>query len=128
MLGWPKQTLIGKNAYDFWPKEQAEFFIEKDRETLKSGRIVDIPEERIQTRHQGVRILHTKKVPILDAAGNPIYLLGISEDITERKRIEKEQQFLAEVSVVLSASLEYEQTLANRGSAGRSEYRRLVCR
>ena len=105
--------MIGKTAYDFWPKEQAEFFIEKDRETLKNGSVVDIPEEPIQTRHQGVRILHTKKVPILDTAGNPIYLLGISEDITERKRIEKEQQFLAEVSVALSTSLEYEQTLAN---------------
>ena len=112
LLGWPKETFIGKNDYDFWPQEQAEFFVEKDRETLKSGSIVDIPEEPIQTRHQGVRILHTKKVPILDTAGNPIYLLGISEDITERKRIEKEQQFLAEVSVALSASLEYEQTLA----------------
>jgi PAS domain S-box-containing protein len=112
LLGWPRQTLIGKNDHDFWPKKQAEFFVEKDRETLKSGSVVDIPEEPIQTHRQGVRILHTKKVPILDTAGNPIYLLGISEDITERRRIEKEQQFLAEVSVALSASLECEQTLA----------------
>ena len=97
LLGWPNQTLIGKTAYDFWPKEQAEFFIEKDRETLTNGSVVDIPEEPIQTRHHGVRILHTKKVPILDAAGKPVYLLGISDDITERKRIEEEQQFLAEV-------------------------------
>jgi PAS domain S-box-containing protein len=29
LLGWPNETLKGKNAYDFWPKEQAEFFIEK---------------------------------------------------------------------------------------------------
>jgi len=112
LLGWPQQTLIGKDAYDYWPNEQAEFFVEKDRETLKSGRIVDIQEEPVQTRYRGVRILHTKKVPILDPAGNPIYLLGISEDITERRRIEKEQEFLAEVSAVLSASLEYEQTLS----------------
>ena len=42
LLGWPKQTLIGKTDYDFWPKEQAEFFVEKDRETLKSGKIIDI--------------------------------------------------------------------------------------
>ena len=41
LLGWPKQTLIGKNDYDFWPKEQAEFFVEKDRETLKRGSVVD---------------------------------------------------------------------------------------
>ena len=112
LLGWPKDTFIGKSDYDFWPPEQAEFFVAKDRETLKSGKIVDIPEEPIQTRHQGVRLLHTKKVPILDSAGHPIYLLGISEDITERRRIEKEQQFLAEVSVALSASLDYEQTMA----------------
>jgi PAS domain S-box-containing protein len=112
LLGWPQQTLIGKNAYDYWPNEQAEFFIEKDREALKSG-IVDIPEEPIQTRYRGVRILHTKKVPILDPTGNPIYLLGISEDITERKRFEEEQQFLADVNIALSSSLEYEQTLAN---------------
>jgi PAS domain S-box-containing protein len=112
LLGWPRQRFTGKSDYDFWPQAQAEFFVEKDRETLKRGTIVDISEEPIQTRHQGVRILHTKKVPILDTAGNPIYLLGISEDITERSRIEKEQRFLAEASVVLSASLDHEQTLA----------------
>jgi PAS domain S-box-containing protein len=112
LLGWPKETFIGKNDYDLWPRPQAEFFVEKDRETLK-GKMIDIAEESIQTRHQGVRILHTKKVPILDAAGHPMFLLGISEDITERRRIEKEQQFLADVSVALSASLEYEETLAN---------------
>src|SRR4029077_17072614 len=112
LLGWPTQTLMGKNAYEYWPNEQAEFFVEKDRETLKSGSIVDIPEEPVQTRYRGVPLLHTKKIPILDATGTPIYLLGISEDITERRRIEKEQQFLAEVGVALSASLDYEQTLA----------------
>src|SRR6185369_5679559 len=52
LLGWPTQTLMGKNAYDYWPNEQAEFFIEKDRETLKSGSIIDIPEEQIQTRYR----------------------------------------------------------------------------
>ena len=112
LLGWPRQSLVGKNDFDFWPPEQAEFFVQKDRETMKSGKVVDIDEEPIQTRHQGVRILHTKKVPILDPSGNPLYLLGISEDITERRRIEKERRLLAEVSVALSASLDYEQTLA----------------
>jgi signal transduction histidine kinase len=60
-----------------------------------------------------VRLLHTKKVPILDQAGHPAYLLGISEDITERTRFEQEQKFLAEVSMALSTSLDYEQTLSN---------------
>jgi len=111
LLGWPKETFIGKNDYQLWPQTQAELFVEKDRETLKD-KMIDIAEEPIQTHYQGVRLLHTKKVPILDAAGQPMYLLGISEDITERRRIEKEQQFLAEVNVTLSASIDYERTLA----------------
>ena len=112
LLGWPRETYTGKSDYDLWPRAQAEFFVEKDRETLKSGKIVDIPEEEIQTRHRGVRILHTKKVPILDSTGHPLYLLGISEDVTERSLMEKEQRFLAEANLVLSASLDYEKTLA----------------
>ena len=112
LLGWPKETFIGKSDYDLWPRSQADAFVERDRETLKRS-LVDIAVEPIQTRYQGVRLLHTKTVPILDAAGNRTYLLGISEDVTERQRIEQEQQFLAEVSVELSRSLDYEQTLAN---------------
>jgi PAS domain S-box-containing protein len=112
LLGWPKATLIGKTDHDLWPQAQAAFFVEKDHEAL-TRTMVDIAEESIQTHHQGVRVLHTKKVPIRDATGEAIYLLGISEDITERRRIEQEQQFLADVGVALSASLKYEQTLAN---------------
>jgi two-component system, OmpR family, phosphate regulon sensor histidine kinase PhoR len=46
----------------------------------------DIPEESIQTKCKGERWLHTKKIPICDPQGAPQYLLGISEDITDRKR------------------------------------------
>jgi signal transduction histidine kinase len=48
---------------------------------------------------------------VFDPAGRPIYLLGISEDITERKRLETEQQLLVEAGAVLGATLDYEQTL-----------------
>ena len=112
LLGRPRQTVIGKTDYDLWPRAQAEFFIEKDREALIGGTVVDIADEPIETRDQGVRFLHTKKVPIHDPDGHAIYLLGISEDITERRRLEKERQFLAEATVALSASLDYEETLA----------------
>jgi PAS domain S-box-containing protein len=88
LLGIPKENMIGKSDQDFFLKKQADFFMEKDREVLQSKEMMDIPEEPIQTKHQGTRILHTMKVPILNALGEPEYLLGISEDITERKQIE----------------------------------------
>jgi len=86
LLGYSREDLYGKNDYDFFPKEEADFFTEKDREVLRSGTVVDIPEEVIQTKNKGERILHTKKIPVLDRNGNARYLLGISEDITERRR------------------------------------------
>ena len=89
LLGLSRDDLLGKNDYDFFPKRQADFFTEKDRDVLRGNEIVDIPEEPIQTRNKGERILHTKKVPIIDAKGEPDFLLGISEDITDRKRAEE---------------------------------------
>ncbi len=90
LLGTTTAALLGKNDYDFFPTEEAVFFEKKDRETLASGKITDIPEEPIETPH-GKRFLHTKKIPVLDPDGQPKYLLGISEDITERK-LEEERQ------------------------------------
>jgi PAS domain S-box-containing protein len=84
LLGVPRRELIGKTDYDFFPASEAEFFQSKDRETLRSKTLVEIAEEPIQTA-SGQRWLHTKKVPILDDDGVPVYLLGISQDITDRK-------------------------------------------
>ncbi len=132
LIGFKREELIGKNDYDFFPKEQAEFFIAKDREVLAGNNIVDIQEESIQTRLQGTRILHTKKIPLYDLNGKAEYLLGVSEDITEKKKTEEEmlriikeqaalnereiasarESFLAEASTLLASSLDYHETLA----------------
>ena len=92
LIGLSTQELMGKNDYDFFPESQAEFFTHKDREVLESGVEVDITEEEIDTATQGKRWLHTRKAPILDDEGKPIYLLGISEDITETRHAEEKLQ------------------------------------
>jgi sigma-B regulation protein RsbU (phosphoserine phosphatase) len=89
-LGITRAAAIGKSDYDFFPPEQADFFVEKDRAVLSGGRKVDIPEEAIETPHRGLRFLHTIKVPVMGADGTPKYLVGISEDITERKQAEEQ--------------------------------------
>ena len=100
LLGYSRDELSGKSDYDFFPKEEADFFTARDREVLASGKQLDIPEEPIHTRTKGVRILHTKKLPILDASNQPLYLLGISEDITERKQAEERLSYLAYYDVL----------------------------
>jgi PAS domain S-box-containing protein len=89
LSGFQREDLMGKNDYDFFPKEEADLFTENDRQVLASGQLLDVPEEPLATAHQGMRYLHTRKVPIYGADGIVKYLLGISEDITERKRNEE---------------------------------------
>lgn len=89
LIGYSRSDLYGRTVNDILPEAEADYFTQMDSKTLQSGKLEDIPEEHIQTRYRGQRILHTKKIPILDEDGNPQYLLGISEDITERKRFEE---------------------------------------
>jgi PAS domain S-box-containing protein len=104
LLGWKREELLGHTDHDFYPKEQADFFHAKDREAFARGELV-IAEEPIETRHSGMRWLRTKKVPVYDGA-DPLYLIGISEDITERKRAAERTQALERelASVVVQAN------------------------
>jgi hypothetical protein len=88
-MGYTRAELIGKNDYDFFPKEKADLFTEKDREVLNSNEPLIIVEEVINTK-DGIKILFTKKIAIKDKNGKVKYLLGISEDITAKKEIERE--------------------------------------
>lgn len=89
ILGYSKAELVGKNDYDLFTKEQADFFISKDRSVFKDNKLVIVDEEVVNTK-SGIKILYTKKIAVKDQNGNYKYLLGISEDITGRKEIEKE--------------------------------------
>lgn len=106
-FGYPKDELVGKSDYDFFPKDVADFFTQKDREVLKSKELLDIPEETIATRELGSRLLHTKKIPILNKEGNPQYLLGISEDITEFKQAENELKESLRIKEVLLSEIHH---------------------
>lgn len=84
ILGISRTDLIGKNDYDLFPPEQASYFISSDKKVLAQNGAVDFPEEVIQTK-EGTKWLHTRKVPVKDDSGKTAYILGISEDITQKK-------------------------------------------
>ena len=89
MLGYTRAQMLGKNDYDFFPREQADFFTQKDRIVLAGRQLLEIPAESINTASGEQRWLHTFKTGLYDDAGQPTYLLGISMDVTENKRMEE---------------------------------------
>ena len=97
LLGYPASDFIGKNDFDFFPASEAKSFTDTDRNVLAKGILVEIPEEPIQTKTQDKKILHTRKIPIFDQQGHPLYLLGISEDITEQIAAKEEKEHLGKL-------------------------------
>jgi PAS domain S-box-containing protein len=89
LLGLRREDVLGKTDHDILPAMLADGFAATDREVLAGNTILDIPEEIVATRDRGPRVLHTKKIPINGVDGRPEYLLGISEDITDRRQAEE---------------------------------------
>ncbi len=89
LFGISKDQTIGKTDYDLLTREEADRISERDLNVLKQHVYVDVPEEYIQSPSLGTRVLHSRKVPIYDDTGQPLYLLSIAEDITDLKKAEK---------------------------------------
>ncbi len=87
--GYPVDDPAGKSVYDLFPKEQADLFCRTDGEVLANGRMVEIPEEEVMARSGGIRLHQVRKVPLFDEKGEPWLIIGLSDDITERKRAEQ---------------------------------------
>jgi len=94
LLGIKRGDLIGKTDFDLFSPEDAERFRQADRDVVASQQLVTIENEPLTTP-LGTRSLRTQKVGVPDADGNPRYLLGISEDVTERLKTEARNRHLS---------------------------------
>ncbi|MHB1035423.1 MAG: PAS domain S-box protein [Pirellulales bacterium] len=85
------EDVVGKTDLDLpWSREDTEAYRADDREVITSGRAKSHLIER-QHRADGTYIwLDTTKIPLLDAEGRVYGVVGIYDDITERKRMEDE--------------------------------------
>jgi PAS domain S-box-containing protein len=90
LLGRTREQLIGRDEQSFAEIPGVESVIADDRAILRNKGMVTTRVETIRPPGKEPRILNTKKIPILDEKGEPRYLLGISDDITDRLQAEQE--------------------------------------
>ncbi|MDT3427009.1 PAS domain S-box-containing protein [Paenibacillus forsythiae] len=90
-LGRSPEEMKGMSDAELFPQEVAAKLNATDRKVLEHRQTVNEIEILPVDSEQGtLRYVHASKVPILDADGNVIFLLGVSEDITELKQKESE--------------------------------------
>ncbi len=78
------QELVGKSDLDLYPLECGQRFFMDEQKIIQSGQpLIDQLEENVN--QNGVRRwFSTTKMPFHDAAGEPIGIVGISRDVTQR--------------------------------------------
>jgi len=111
LVNLPQSEVIGLTSLDFHqPREAAEQVMANDRYVISTGQTCEF-EELLDTP-EGQRCFLSVKSPYRDEAGNIIGLIGISTEITERKRTEailqanqlELQQQLAEIEAIYQSS------------------------
>jgi len=87
-FGAKESEIIGKTDYDFVDKDLASFFRKNDQKAMEAGQ-PSINEEELTFADNGYHgLFETIKTPMHDTDGSLIGVLGISRDISERKKAE----------------------------------------
>ena len=88
-FGTTAENMLGKTDFDYFPPEIAEQFRVDERKVLESGQPL-LDDEILSKDHLGnAHWLLVTKVPLQDSQGRCTGIVGVSRDITERKRAEE---------------------------------------
>ncbi|HRJ71865.1 MAG TPA: PAS domain S-box protein [Terrimicrobiaceae bacterium] len=88
-MGVPQDAIAGKTDFELVPRDLAEFYRQKDLELLESG-TPQRTEEWIPFKDGTGGYFETLKTPYYGPDGESLGLIGVSRDITERRRSEEQ--------------------------------------
>ncbi len=109
VLGLSSEEILGKTDFELFDQSTAEFFQEREREMLGTGRPFDVIDEQVETPH-GPKVFHVRETPLRDSQGRVTHALGIAQDVTEKRAAEEALRRYA---------AELEQEVAERKAAQR---------
>jgi two-component system, OmpR family, aerobic respiration control sensor histidine kinase ArcB len=95
-----RKSIVGKTNYDLIQKKQAETLNAINKKVMASGEATMI--EEVSKWSNGLRTYLSHKVPIRNAQGVVTGLLGVSFDISDRKKMEEELKLAKEQAEIFS--------------------------
>jgi PAS domain S-box-containing protein len=90
-MGMTLDGIKGKRDHDFLPADLAQRYYADELAVMQTGQPLINHEEPVQDQQGNLKWASTTKAPLRDPEGNVTGLVGISFDITERKRLEAER-------------------------------------
>jgi PAS domain S-box-containing protein len=89
-MGTTAEQLVGKTDFDFYAPEIARNFYEDEQNVIRSGEPLLSRQEDVVDRNGRTSTILTTKVPLRDAAGRIVAIMGIGRNITARVAAEKQ--------------------------------------
>jgi diguanylate cyclase (GGDEF)-like protein/PAS domain S-box-containing protein len=93
--GVPRTEAIGKTVADLFGEERASQVGARDKAAIEAEGPVYLGDHKRIGRGDQDRIFTSHRVAVRDGDGKPIYVLGVMEDVTERRRAEERIEHLA---------------------------------
>jgi diguanylate cyclase (GGDEF)-like protein/PAS domain S-box-containing protein len=85
-FGLSRDAIVGKTAFELFPRELAERITANDERALQSVDGLSLDEHVWESQATGRRYNTSKRIGIRDQAGNPRYVINVVEDVTDRRR------------------------------------------
>jgi diguanylate cyclase (GGDEF)-like protein/PAS domain S-box-containing protein len=95
LWGVPRGGVIGKTTHDLFAPATADAIVARDKELLESKNKLLHATHRVEMPNNDSRLVSSRRIAILGEDGEPQYLIGLIEDITERARSEQRIAHLA---------------------------------
>lgn len=81
--------VLGRTDFDLFPPDVAAFLRDRDLDVIRDGR-ARCYEFAVPGENGATRVIQTRKVPIAGRPGEPPrFVLGIADDVTERRELER---------------------------------------
>ena len=95
LWGVSRDDVIGKTAHEIFPKPTADLIAANDTQFGQIGQPMSYAKHWIETPSKGSVLVETRRIMIFGDNGEPRYLLGVVENITERVRANERISYMA---------------------------------
>jgi len=94
-FGISRDLIIGKTAYDIFPKAAADIVTADDEKTLQSVDGLFKDEHLWESQAKGRQYITSKRIGIRNQAGQTSHIINVVDDVTERRRADEKISHLA---------------------------------